>query len=354
MSITLYKTSIANGKLLTWTIEWLENSYRTISGYSDGAKTTSKWTVVYGKNTGKANATTDVEQMCKEAEAIVQKKISTGYSLDKYEECVLFKPMLADTWNPQKATFPIFSQPKLDGIRCIANKCGLWSRNGKPILSVPHLSDIFVKHPNLILDGELYCDKFHNDFNKICSIVKKTKPTKSDFKTAEIIEYHIYDCPSNKNFSKRMEQLEQLELEEPCVIVETKLLFDLDSVNDQFDEYINDGYEGQILRKDLPYENKRSKTLLKHKSFMDREYIIKDVIEGKGNKTGMIGSMVFESEYGKPFSANVKIGWDESRKMWKNRRNLIGKTATIKFANYTPDHIPRFPYVIKFAREDYE
>jgi hypothetical protein len=87
---------------------------------------------------------------------------------------------------------------------------------------------------------------------------------------------------------------------------------------------------------------------------MDREYIIKDVIEGKGNKTGMIGSMVFESEYGKPFSANVKIGWDESRKMWKNRRNLIGKTATIKFANYTPDHIPRFPYVIKFAREDYE
>ncbi len=120
-----------------------------------------------------------------------------------------------------------------------------------------------------------------------------------------------------------------------------------------YGQYINEGYEGQILRTDSKYENKRTKSLLKHKSFMDDEFIIKDICEGEGNKSGMVGYMVFESN-GIPFSSNLKATWEVSRDIWNNRSKYIGKTATIQFFNYTPDGVPRFPYVIKIAREDYE
>ena len=41
------------------------------------------------------------------------------------------------------------------------------------------------------------------------------------------------------------------------------------------DAFLADGYEGSILRLDLgPYENKRSKQLLKKKDFIDEEFKI--------------------------------------------------------------------------------
>ena len=83
-----------------------------------------------------------------------------------------------------KLIYPLFSQPKLDGIRCIVKSNGMWSRTGKRIISAPHifeaLKPLFELNPDLIFDGELYADKFANDFNAICSLVKKTKPTADD------------------------------------------------------------------------------------------------------------------------------------------------------------------------------
>jgi DNA ligase-1 len=110
-----------------------------------------------------------------------------------------------------------------------------------------------------------------------------------------------------------------------------------------------------MIRLDKPYENKRSKSLLKHKSFIDEEYIILDVEEGGGNKTGMVGSFVFKTKEGKIFNSSPKFNWEECIKMWNDRKNLIGKTATVKYFNLTPgDNIPRFPYVTKIDRESYE
>jgi hypothetical protein len=39
----------------------------------------------------------------------------------------------------------------------------------------------------------------------------------------------------------------------------------------------------------------------------------------------------------------------------KNKKKYIGKSATVKYFNLTPDdEIPRFPYVINIDRESYE
>ena len=360
---TLYKRS-TTGKVVEWTIEVQGNSYRSTSGYTDGVKTTTEWTQCEGKNIGRANATTDDEQAMNEAVSIWNKRIELGSFIDinDIDKPVYFKPMLAKDWNEEKhrVQYPVYSQPKLDGIRCIVKSDGMWTRNGKPILSAPHIFDsmkpLFESDPDLIFDGELYADKFANDFNAIVSLVKKTKPTASDLKaSAESIQYHIYDLPScDSVFSKRSEELYKLDLPNCCKRVDTYHVEDEDMLMDLYSEYVTVGYEGQMIRLDKEYESKRSKSLLKHKSFIDEEYTILDVVEGEGNKTGMVGSFVFQNSDGKQFNAAPKYNWDECKALWKNRDSLIGKMATVKYFNLTPDNVPRFPYVINIDRNSYE
>jgi DNA ligase-1 len=365
---TIYKKT-KTGATQEWTIEISDNKYRTHSGQCGGQITTNAWTVVYGKNTGKANATTDDEQAMAEAIAKRTKKLESGYFEDitNIDTKQYFEPMLAAKWEDykDKLTYPIYSQAKLDGIRCILTKDGMFSRNGKPIISAPHIFDsvkpLFETNPDLIFDGELYADKFANDFNKIVSLVKKTKPTADDLKESkELIEYHIYDLPSSdKNFIQRAYDLAILfetrsELHPHCRIVETYKVPSEDVVTELYEKYVEEGYEGQMLRLDGKYENKRSKNLLKHKSFVDEEYTILDICEGEGNRTGTAGYMVFETAEGKPFKSNVKGTWDETAEMLKSKNELIGKQATIKYFNLTPDGIPRFPFVINIDRSSYE
>ena len=355
---TLYSRSV-KGKINEFVIEIEDDKYRTITGFTDGIKTTSQWTVCKAKSYCTAE-----EQALKEATAIHRKKKETGSfeNIKDIDNEIHFEPMLAHKWEDQKdkIKFPVYSQPKLDGIRCIVKKDGMWSRNGKKIVSAPHIFDaiehLFKADPNLIFDGELYADKFANDFNAICSLVKKTKPTWADLNEAkDKIQYHIYDLPSNDDtFVKRYKKLTNMSLPQCCILVKTEQLDNLNDVNAYYEDYMSAGYEGQMIRLDSKYENKRSKSLLKHKSFIDEEYIILDVEEGGGNKTGMVGSFVFKTKEGKTFNSSPKFNWEECIKMWNDRKNLIGKTATVKYFNLTPDGVPRFPYVIKIDRESYE
>ena len=361
----IFKTT-KSGATQEWEIEVVGNRYRTVSGQTDGKKVVSEWTVCVGKNTGRANATTDEEQALKEAESKRKLKLEKDYheTISAIGTKRHFEPMLAAKWDDCKDTieYPIYSQPKLDGIRCIVTKDGTWSRTGKPIISASHIREsldkLFQHEPDLILDGELYADKFANDFNRIVSLVKKTKPTAEDLKeSAKNIEYHVYDVPSvDETFVGRWRELEELSLDFPkCVKkVETHIITDEFYVNSWYENYIERGYEGQMLRLDSKYENKRSKSLLKHKSFLDEEFTIVDICEGEGNRAGTAGYFVFNTKDGKPFKSNVKGTWEETAQMLKDRKRLIGKEATVKYFNLTPDGIPRFPYVISIDRNSYE
>lgn len=360
---TLYKRAV-NGKINEWTVEVKNNCFRTISGYNDGVKTTSEWTCCSGKNIGKKNETTPEQQALAEAQAMWTKKLELGSyeSISDIDTPKFFNPMLAHKFEDykDKITYPVYSQPKLDGIRCIVRADGMWSRNGKKIVSAPHIYEamkpLFEANPDLIFDGELYADKFANDFNAICSLVKKTKPTSADLeKSKESIQYHIYDLPScSGTFTQRNKVLIDIGVPRGCVIVTTDKVNNENELMGCYGAYVNWGYEGQMIRLDKEYESKRSKSLLKHKSFVDEEYTILDVVEGEGNKTGMVGSFVFESKTGHIFNSSPKYSWDECKELWKQRQELIGKSATVKYFNLTPDGVPRFPYVINIDRESYE
>ena len=378
---TLYKRT-ATGATQVWEIEVEDNKFRTTSGQIDGVKTTNKWTFCKGKNTGKANATTDAEQALKEAEAKHQKKREKDYSLsiDAIDEKQFYEPMLAQDFknkNRNKDVYDslqnkqakVFSQPKLDGIRCIATKDGLFTRTGKEITAIPHISaelqKFFAKYPDAVLDGELYNHKYKDDFNKIIHLVRKQNLTEEHLaESKKMIQYHIYDIPKigtldeQSLYSDRIGMLKtqgvpnRIRWSSSIVIVDTDTVKDEKHLDELYTHYTLSGYEGQMIRIDGPYENKRSAKLLKRKDFIDEEFTILGYEEGKGNRTGTIKHFKFKNKAGREFSSNVKGSFEYLTELLHKADGLVGKEATIKYFNLTPDGIPRFPYVI--AIRDYE
>jgi DNA ligase-1 len=359
---TLY-TRTNTGAIQQWSVEVEGNKYRTCFGQVNGKFQTTKWTVCEGTNVGRSNERNCHEQALFEAEAIWKKKKDSGYYTDiaDVDNVQFVEPMLAKNYEDYKMQtfFPVYSQPKLDGIRCVVTKSGMFSRNGKRFVSCPHiqneLKEFFERNPTAILDGELYTNDLKDNFNKICSLVKKTKPTDSDLlESARTIQYWIYDTIRKESFKDRyIWIITQINESDVIKLVETSLVETYDQLNDKYEDYLVEGFEGQMIRTDSKYENKRSKFLLKRKEFKDQEYVIKDIVEGQGNKTGVAGAMWFVNPMGIEFSANIKGDREYLREIWSNKSSYVGKIATVKYFNLTPETLlPRFPYVI--AIRDYE
>lgn len=356
-------------KLREWSVEVEEGRYRTIHGLVGGKLQTTKWTEVSETNVGRSNHRDLKAQAIFEADALVKKQIEQGW---RTEPSLLdqksFDCMLAQKWEDRmdEVSYPLYSSSKLDGIRLNITKDKLLSRNKKEFVSVPHLNPLkeYCKQFNMVLDGELYNHQFKDDFNAITSIVKKTKPTKEDLeKSAKVMQYWVYDAyfldEPDMVFSERYNRIfslfkkEKFFLSLPFVkILPITKIESLKELNKYYEQYLEQGYEGQMIRIDKKYEQKRSKYLLKRKEFQDSEYIIVDICEGNGNKSGMAGYMILQNTDGSTFKSNIKGDQEHLSSMLQAKRNLIGKFATVKYFNLTPDGVPRFPYVI--AVRDFE
>lgn len=368
---TLYKRT-SSGRIQQWTIHTKNNKYYTIAGMVGGSLTKSKKTICLGKNIGRSNQTSPKRQAIKEAKAKHQKKIENGWT-DKIKQVdntpKFLEPMLARNYKDlkDKLEFPVFSQPKLDGIRCIASKHGLFSRQGKKFVCCPHIEDqlipLFEHHPEIILDGEFYNHSLCNDFNEIVSLVRKTVPTKKDLRRSEeIVEFHVFDILGKnivgkdigaRPFDVRLARLVDYSENFNFVLVQTHTVQNEKELDERYDLYQSNGYEGQMIRIVGPYEpKKRSKFLLKRKEFIDEEFTIVSVKEGKGKRAGMMGRFVLTLPNGNKFKSSAKGTEEMYRKWFENRRKLIGKQATVRFQNYTPDGVPRFPRIV--AVRDYE
>jgi DNA ligase-1 len=367
---TLYKLS-NNGKVEEWTIFYSKDtaSFYTVSGQLDGVKTTSLPTFCLEKNINKSNYRTPGEQAFCESTAKWEKQIDKGYTPELHNVMASkkFQVMLAQSYTDNKKTFkwPLYVQPKLDGVRCRANKDGLWTRNNNRIVSCPHIESAllpyFQKHPNSQLDGELYNHNYHDDFPALISYIKKANVTSEVFsKTADLekgVQYHVYDTTEPaKSFSLRylplLPYFEKTQALSPVKTVLTKLAYNHNDILNYHDEFYNQGYEGVMIRTDSFYENKRSWNLLKYKLFNTEEFQILSVHEGTGNKSKMVASVDISIGNGVVCSSNVKGSHEFLSDLFIKKDSLIGSFATIKFQGYTPDGSLRFPYLV--AIRDYE
>ncbi len=354
---TLYKKT-TTGATQIWYQESEGSRYRTVSGQIDGAKVTSEWTRCVSKNAGRSNETTPEDQCASEVQSNYTKKLAQGGYHDDIKninEDKFFKPMLAKLLDDYPLTgiaFQrkiVFWQPKLDGIRSVTDDAGAWSRKGKPFFTVPHIleaaREITEKHR---LDGELYNHLLKRDFNKISSLVKKQKPTARDLEeAAQMVQYHVYDLPSCLGpFSERSEMLAELvkKIGHPSIVfVRTEQPETQEELDAFTDEAQADDYEGGIVRIDgIEYEQKRTKNLLKIKTFVDREYVVDSFEEGTGNWSGKAKGVWMKIE-GKPFKATMTGTMEYCAQVLKDQAKYIGGEATVKHSkDLTPAGIPRW------------
>lgn len=330
-----------------------------------------------GKNAGRVNETSALEQAVKEAKSSWLKKKKGGYVEGKEAagagevDSVItggMSPMLAHKFSEQghKIVYPCFAQPKLDGIRCVAivkdGVCTLWTRTRKPILSCPHIvSEIeSFGHKNLILDGELYSHAQKNDFEGIVSAVRKESPSA----LSEKIQYHVYDMAGDGRqealeipFSNRTVLLKNWLSEKTgkgiVVLVETRIMRSEDDVLAYFEEKRSEGYEGIMLRNaKAPYVNKRSYDLQKMKEFDDADFQIVGIEEGRGKLSGHVAaficSMAGENEPGKTFSVSLNAPQDFLRKCFLDKTLWEGKTLVVQYQGLTKLGKPRFPKGVRF------
>lgn len=361
---TLYKQTSA-GKIQQWTISVKENKVTTVYGLTDGKKQETTDIISEGKNLGRSNATTPETQALAQAEQLYEAKLKEGYVTDKdlaastKNTLAAIKPMLAHPIEEKEkyAVFPALAQPKLDGARCIAiienGVVRLFSRTQKEWLTMPHIVEELERlfaGETITLDGEFYDHEYKDDFNKIMSIIKRDDLHPEH----KLVQYHIYDVAGPGTFTARTKVLDLfLPDAKYCKEVQTVTVKSREDLDEYQSVCVENGYEGCIYRNPSGlYENKRSKYLLKVKTFQDAEFTIVDMEEGKGKLMGHVGAFFLQIPKGSTFKAPPIGSHELLAEYWKNKKACIGKKATIKFQNYTPDGVPRFPK-LKCIR-DYE
>jgi DNA ligase-1 len=272
----------------------------------------------------------------------------------------MIKPMLAYKVDKKPVDWSekVYMQPKLDGVRCVIklgdnNEVQAFSRTGKPWLNIAHITNslhyFFTQHPDIILDGELYNHDLRDDFNKIISLVRKTKPTPSDRDEAsKLVQFHCYDYIEtilNENYSYRMNQLATSDMYSYCVKHVYTTAITQDQANIQHQANLDEGYEGSILRLDKPYECKRSYNLQKFKDFHDTEAFIVGYQAGKGKRTGTLGKFLMMDDDGIEFGCPPGKGYNykDLTNILDNVSDYIGKRATFTYFERTPAGSYRHP-----------
>jgi len=282
-----------------------------------------------------------------------------------------FERITEDDWQEG-----LYSQPKLDGVRCLIqceqhmnylnNEIIAYSRTGKEWKNIDHILEqlrpFFEEHPNVVLDGELYNHDLKDNFEKIISLVRKTKPTDEDrVESAEKVQFHCYDIVNEDwNFFDRSYFVQSHFAYyghhqcDSVHAVDHGLVFNTEEVEAAHEEFLDRGYEGSILRKNENYECKRSWTLMKVKDFSDAEATIIGFEEGKGKRAGHLGKFIMRDDEGVEFGCPPGKGYN-----YKDMKNLlfraphyIGARATFTYFERTKKGSYRHP-LFKIIR-DYE
>ena len=319
--------------------------------------------VVSGRAQGRSNARNVFTQALIDARSQYDKKISSGYQTSAKIDITNAKyfAMAAKVYDDyrDRISYPLYSQPKLDGVRCISaldgNRIIKYSRDLNEWIGYDYFDDVlmplFRKYPNLHIDGELY--KHGKHLQEITGVARSEEKKFT-------LRYYIFDCfvpskPSLK-FSERQEILDELEYNKYVVRVPTILLENERECDRAYKKYLQDSYEGQMIRVDAPYaisqhKEKRSEFLLKRKKKYDAEYKLVDV--ECGTRGAAIGAFigVFITANGYKFKASPKdMSFAKMRELYQDSLDgkFIGKMATIQYDDLSKDGVPLRPKFLAF------
>lgn len=356
------------------------NGYLTITiehGQQGGKKQLKERKVKAGKNKGKANETTIVDQTYLEIGYLYQKQYDQGYVNDISEYKTPRRPMLAYKYkekchkivwvtDKQLKDKLQYASRKLNGIRCfVFIKDGFVtlfeSRTGKAFKFFKHISDDIqnnYKFKNGILDGEL----FHPDipFEIICSLVNSddyvevVDPETGKTWSTNDVRFYCYDKvdeeKEDQTFYERFISSNWHSSASTSVyLVESIPVYSELEMIELAKKWIDEGFEGLMLRagNGLYEFGKRSVNLLKYKIMEQEEFKILLVYLAENDENKVMVNVLNhhnkEEPYNK-FDCALKGNKDLNLEYYKNRANHENKSwMTIDYQVLSAYRVPLFP-----------
>jgi DNA ligase-1 len=267
--------------------------------------------------------------------------------------------LLAHTWDPAKLD-PTgwWISPKLDGIRAYWDgDATLWSRQGNAFAKAPP-EYLALLPQGVPLDGELYLGP--GRFNDTVRAVKGAAGWAD-------LRYVVFDAPPDPGTycAGSLDAQDAAAVRGFGYSYEERMAFATDAWHDVVPlvrcEGVShvwaaladaelQGLEGVMLRQPGSlYEGKRSRTLLKVKTFHDLEVTVIDHIPGKGKHKGRLGALACGLDGFPACLVDVGTGFSDAQ---REAPPAIGSRITIKFQEYTPAGVPRFPVFV--SERNYE
>ena len=373
---TLYGKPSTGDKIKQWTIKVVKSDNGAIiersHGYVNHKITTSRKEISSGKNVGKKNETTALQQAIKDSHSLWTKQKQSGYSESADAQPTSVLPMLAHDYNKRhkdiSSHFAI--QPKIDGVRLIAfkdpstNDVVFLSRTGKVMKNLGHiakdlLSNNIFSDDDLYIDGELFT--FDLPFEEISGLFRTSKACPDKVR---LLKFYVFDTfftnnKSNTTFIERHTSMKNTIAKCKYVKEVPTLIFDKPSTNtdqivkDYHSKFVQQGYEGVMVRNcaSLYKCGYRSKDLQKYKEFIDAEFIITGGAEATGEDSGTV---IFDCKTSncKTFAVRPRGSRELRKYMWENLDTFIGRQLTVRYQNMSELGIPRFPVGISIR--DYE
>lgn len=239
---------------------------------------------------------------------------------------------------------------KLDGNRMIMikndNGIKFYTRQGKEVTDLIEIENVAKTLPNGVYDGEvLALDGYNNSKEQFTQTMKRVriKGVKKGLK------FVCFDYIENeKDFFSGIDTTSCIDrkkkLEEILSNVESKFIENLPilyvgkdiSTISHWSKWANDnGEEGIMLNiADAPYSCKRTKDLLKIKTFFDADVKVINIIEGDGKYKNSLGAITIQFEHeGSYWECNCGSGFSDSERefYWNNKELLLNKIVTIGY-----------------------
>lgn len=290
-------------------------------------------------------------------ERVIKKDLKCGVSISTANEIWPglvheYPVMLCSAYDEKlvnKMRFPAIVQKKEDGMRFNAivrdGQCEFRSRNGKEIQLLGNLENEFIELANgvdVVFDGELlvasdddgFCDRqtgngILNKANK--GTIKAEEAEKVHAQVWDMIPY-IYFTSGHAPipYLTRYTQLKDKTLPEKIHVVETHVVHTLDEAKTIFESYLEQGFEGIILKDGFgEWEDRRAKHQIKFKGEEECDLKIVGIQPGTGKYEGMIGAILCESSDG-ILKVDVGSGFKDNQRKLKHSE-YIGKIAAIKY-----------------------
>ena len=268
-----------------------------------------------------------------------------------------FDVMLASPYDEKKLEYPVYAEPKIDGVRCIAaidTTVSMLTRNGHDLGNFPHIREALFNSfpPGTVVDGELVSPQGFQDTMK--QVFRKDNIDTSMFC------YHIFDVltitefnvttktPYVSRLNRRKEYGKKNKYNGILIFVPSRFCTDDKMVKETYDLAIAEGYEGLVLKDpEAHYVQKRSRAWMKVKSdsfggCVDVDLPVIDYEMGEGKLSRMIGALVC-SYNGKLVKVGTGLTDADRKHLKKKIDNKEGVIIRVIAQEETEDGSLRFP-----------